>query len=775
VDLTIDRHLPEILAMVRGRRAAVIVAPPGAGKTTRIPPALAADGPVIVLQPRRLAARALARRIASENGWTLGEEAGWQVRFERRASARTRVLVATEGILTARLQGDPLLSGFTTIVIDEFHERSIHGDLALALARQAWRARDDLRLVVMSATLDEGPLAAFLEGAPVLRVEGRAHPLSVDYAPETTPAEAIASLWAAERGHLLVFLPGAPEIRRLSEELRRRPHLAGATVLPLHGSLDADAQDAAIAPSAGRKIVLATNLAETSLTVPGVTAVVDTGLHKVLRLDPAVGLDRLETERISRDAADQRAGRAGRETAGRVLRLWDRRDALRDHREPEIARIDLTSPVLDVLAWGGDPRTFEWFEAPPPDRVAAAIETLARLGAVAGGRITPLGRLLRRLPVPPRLARVLVAAGGSPLAAAACAVLTERFHPRGPLPAASSDLLALADRLDEAPPSVRRAAEEIASAARRAIEDGGGVSAVEGDEELLRKALLAGFPDRLARRRAPGSPRLILASGHGAVLDRESAVHDGEFLLALELVAGARGPGSEARVRLASRVERTWLGASTRRVVHRYDPEGSEVRAVEIESIEGLPVSERPVPPDPAIAAGLLAEELVLRGFDPSSSAAANRLRFAGLAVDLRAAAEAAAAGRTALPEIDLLGHLSAGDRRKLDTAAPALLPLPSGRSARLQYREDGTVVAAVKLQELFGLGETPRLGPRGEPVIFELLAPSGRPVQTTSDLRGFWERTYPEVRKELRGRYPRHPWPEDPWSAIPTHRTKRR
>ncbi|PYQ95490.1 MAG: hypothetical protein DMF96_22015 [Acidobacteria bacterium] len=322
IPLPIDAHIDQIVEHVRRSRAAVVTAAPGAGKTTRVPPALMADGPVILLQPRRVAARAIAARIADERGWTLGREVGWQVRFERRFSTETRLLVVTEGVLTARLQTDPLLSDFTTIVLDEFHERSVHADLAIALARQAWRARADLRIVVMSATLESTTVSAFLDGCPVIDVPGRAHPLDMAYAPEGSMAEAAADVLAATDGQVLCFLPGAPEIRRAMTEIQQK--VGGAVeVVPLHGSLDADAQDLALRPSSRRRVVVATNIAETSLTVPGVTAVVDSGLHKVARYDADRGIDSLETERITADAADQRAGRAGRLGPGIVRRLWD--------------------------------------------------------------------------------------------------------------------------------------------------------------------------------------------------------------------------------------------------------------------------------------------------------------------------------------------------------------------------------------------------------------------------------------------------------------------
>ncbi len=771
--LPIDAHLATIRELVRKHRAAVVVAPPGAGKTTRVPPALAEDGPVIVLQPRRLAARSLARRIAAERGWTLGDEAGWHVRFDRKFSKATRVLVATEGILTARLQSDPLLTGFRTVIVDEFHERSLHADLALALARQAWLARDDLNIVVMSATLDAEPVAAFLGDAPIVRVTGRQFPVDVTYAPGLGAVEAIRAELAREGGHILAFFPGVPEIARAARALAGAPELRGARVFPLSGRSSPEEQDEALTPSATRRVILATNVAETSITVPGVTSVIDTGLHKVPRLDSALGLDRLETERISLDSADQRAGRAGRTSPGRAVRLWDPRDVLRTHREPEIERVDLAPPVLEVLAWGGDPSTFAWFQAPPQAALGAAMELLRLLGAVSGDRVTPLGELLRRLPVSPRLARVLVAAGGSSLAAAACTVISERFAPRGPLPAGYSDVIARADRLGEAPPAIRRAADEIAEAARRVL---GAEPEVEGDDEtVVRRALLAGFPDRLSRRRTAGSPRIVLASGHGGVLDRGSVVLDGEFLLALDVEAGERGPGAEARVRLASRVEREWLPPTTRRLEHRFDPGTGAVRAMEAERVLALTIAERAVPPDPEQAFPLLVGAFVARGVTPDQESIAARLRFAGIPLDLETIAMAVCVGQTKLPRLAIAESLDHASRRELARLAPETIALPSGRDAKLVYREDEAVVASVKLQELFGLADSPRIGARGTPVVFELLAPSGRPVQTTRDLRSFWDKTYPEVRKELRARYPRHPWPEDPWTAIATHRAKPR
>jgi ATP-dependent helicase HrpB len=790
IPLPIDPFVDEIVDRVRRSRAAVITAAPGAGKTTRLPPALLADGPVILLQPRRVAARAIASRIADERGWTLGREVGWQVRFERQFGAATRLLIATEGILTARLQSDPLISDFATVILDEFHERSIHADLALALVKQAMGARADLRLVVMSATLDATRVAEFLGGCPVIDLPGRPHPITISHAAGLPLADAVGRALDGGGRHVLCFLPGAAEIRRAENDLRGvgttggragGTGAGGVTILPLHGSLDAEAQEAALAPAPGRKVILATNIAETSLTVDGVTDVVDSGLHKVLRHDPAIGLDRLETERIPRDSADQRAGRAGRTGPGRALRLWDEREILRPHREPEIARADLAGPILDLLAWGGDPRAFEWFEAPPEERLESALALLEMLGAAHAGRITPLGRTLRRFPLHPRLARLLVAAGGGEAAAAACAVLSEDWIPRPEgkgAPTTTSDLLSRVDQMRDAPPPVRQAAREIAALARRvgAEEDAESTAKKPRGDDLLLRAALAAYPDRVARRREPRSARFVLASGHGAALGRESGVREGDLIVALDLVAGARGPGSEALIRMASRIERDWIRPTRREIVHEFDAAAGQVRALERSLYLDLVLSERHVAPDPEQAGEILAAALLDRGLGEADQALIRRLRFAGLEADPQALVRLACAGKTTVPaRLDLAAHLPPATARDLGRLAPESLPLPSGRRARLDYRDDGGVGASVKLQELFGLAETPRLGPRREPVVFELLSPAGRPVQTTRDLRSFWEKTYPEVRRELRARYPRHPWPEDPWTATPTHRTTRR
>jgi ATP-dependent helicase HrpB len=763
--LPIDPFILRIREALTTARAVVVTAQPGAGKTTRVPPALTDDGPVILLQPRRVAARAIAARIADERGWTIGREIGWQVRFERRFGPATRLLVATEGILTSRLQHDPLLSDFRTIVLDEFHERSIHADLAIALARQAWRARSDLRLVVMSATLEVGAVSRFLDQCPVVAAPGRVHPIDIDYAPGESVSGAAVDLLERTAGDILCFLPGAFEIRRTMSELEDRLGHREVDILPLYGSLDAADQDKAIhgAAHGRRRVVVATNVAETSVTVPGVTAVVDSGLHKIARYDAERAIDSLVTERVTQDSADQRAGRAGRVAPGVVRRLWDARDRLRPHREPDIHRVDLTSAVLDVCAWGGNPRDLEWFDPPRADALEAALGLLERLGAIDRGAPTDLGRQMMRLPLHPRLARMLMAAEGARPIAQACALLAERqlLPPRSAT--TTSDLLSAIDHWANVSPHVQRVAHEIEHVYASFARSGGPTTL---GEAAFRRAVLTGYPDRVGQRREPGSARVKLASGAGAVIGSESGVREGEFLVAVDVQADTRQDRVDSWIRVASRVEREWLQPNAIDIVHRFDDAGGVVRAVEIERYDALVLRERPAASDPEVAARLLADAWLARGRRPEDEQLLRRLRFAGQNVDLDDVVLMAAHGIRRLADVHLTRALAPDVLRAVDAHAPQMLKLPSGRSARLEYTDDGRVTAAVKLQEVFGLVETPRIGPRREAVLFALLAPNGRPVQLTTDLRSFWERTYPEVRKELRGRYPKHRWPEDPFTT---------
>jgi ATP-dependent helicase HrpB len=760
--LPVDPYVPAILDVVRRDRAAVVVAAPGAGKTTRVPAALSADGPVILLQPRRIAARSIARRIALEQGWTLGREVGWHVRFDRRFVSDTRLLVATEGILTARLQQDPLLSDFRTIVLDEFHERTIHADLGIALARQAWRARDDLRIVVMSATLDADRVAAFLGECRVFDIAGTLHALEVEHRPGSSIAEATREVLTRTSGQVLCFLPGAGEVRRAARDIRSQIG-ATADVVELHGSQTAEEQDHALDATSGRRAIVATNIAETSLTVPGVRAVVDGGQHKVARYDADRGVDSLSLERISQDAADQRAGRAARVGPGIVLRLWDARDRLRPHREPDILRMDLSGPLLDLLAWGGDPRTFEWFEPPLPGTLDAAWELLIKLGAIEGTRLTPRGRQMARLALHPRLARILIDARGAREAAIACAILSERqAMPRHP-PTTTCDLLA--DERD-LPQHIVRNADEIqrgfAASAR-----------VHIDEGELRRVLLAGYPDRVAQRRAAGDRRVLLSSGHGGVLTDDSGVRDGEFVLALDLQAGRRGEASEARVRIASIADKSWIAPTAIERVDVVDRATGALRSFEREMYGAILLRERPVAADREASERALVDVFLSQPLRDADAQLVNRLRFADVVVDLPELAQRAASGRQRVDEIRLEDGLDWTARQRVAESAPSSWKAPSGRTHPLTYTADGGVTLSIKLQELFGLPATPLIGPRRAAVLIHLLAPNGRPVQSTRDLKSFWNTMYQEVRKELRARYPRHPWPEDPWNAIPTARPK--
>lgn len=743
LQLPVDAYIDRVRSLLGQHRALVLTAAPGAGKTTRVPPSLVDAGRVLLLQPRRVAARAMAKRIAEERGWTIGREVGWHIRFERNFSRDTQLLVVTEGILTAYLQGDPLLSDVTTIVIDEFHERSIHADLGLAMAKQAWLARSDLRIVVMSATLDSTPVSRFLGDAPVIDVPGALHPLTVEYAPGQSIASGVARVLPRITGNVLCFLPGVREIQQAQADCDRLAQTHDLDVVPLHGSLDAREQDAALSHSDRRRIIIATNIAETSLTVPGVSAVIDSGIYKVARYNADRAVDALVTERITLDSADQRAGRAARLGPGLAIRLWDSRDRLRPHREAEIHRIDLSGVILAIAAYGSSPEQFEWFDRPTAERIEAAVDLLERLGALDNGRITALGRQMQSLPLHPRLARVLIAGHGSSEAAAAISELSD-------------------DR-----------ASQLEQIARKQLGDDYRTHITEAELQL---ALLRGYPDRVARRRS--GDRYTLSSGHGAVLGRESNVRGAEWIVALDVTATAKAVAlhTEALIRAASPIDPEWLSATSSELRHEFDPATGAVKALEIDRYDAIPLREHYVAPRSEERARLLAEEWLSTPIDDSVTQLLNRLKFVGTTVDLREIITTIAADAHRLSDIKLSEAALPWDvREQLKSLAPEHLTVPSGRQMRIEYKDDGSAIVAVKLQELFGLAETPRIGPAKTPITFELLAPNGRAVQTTRDLKSFWERTYPEVRKELRGRYPRHPWPDDPWTAIPTHKTKKR
>ena len=847
--LPIDEVLPGLIAALREGSAAVLIAPTGAGKTTRVPPALLAAGigtgkQIVMLEPRRIAARAAARRTAEEGGWTLGREVGYQVRFENRSGPETKILVLTEGILVQRLQADPFLEEVGVVIFDEIHERNLQTDLSLAMTRRVQReVRPDLRLLAMSATLDPGPVAAFLAASPgdcpTIESRGRLHPVEIHYSDRPDERALPARIAAGVRqvldatpGDLLVFLPGVGEIQRCAEALAGIAGERDLAVVPLYGDLPAERQDEALRPLDRRKVVLATNVAETSITIDGVTAVIDSGLVRRMRFDPATGLDRLELGKVSRASADQRAGRAGRQAPGVCLRLWPawEQPALPERETPEIARVDLAGPALQLTSWGeSDLSAFGWFEAPDPAALEAAVLLLRRLGALDEHGVTALGRTLARLPVHPRLGRLLVEGQrlGYPREAALLAALLSERDPfprgprgSGPRRASRSDLL---DRLDVLEAFERRqstgedlnagvarfvlrARDQLADLAEFPLSRGreGGGDAETRDEALLR-ALLAAYPDRLARRREPRSPRGLMVGGRGVRLAEESAVLEAPLFLCVDLDAGRAGPLSEALVRKASAVEPEWLPPERLRstVDLEFDETRERVAAWKRTRYEDLVIAEAEVPPpDAAATARTLAEaaagrlDRALALDDPEVAGFLARVRsladwmpelklprFTPEEIrELLPALTAGTAGRKSFAELRrapllevLQGALSWEQLEAVRREAPERLAAPSGSQIRIAYEPGRPPVLAARIQEMFGLAETPRVAAGRVPVLLHLLAPNGRPQQVTHDLRSFWENTYPEVRKELAGRYPRHSWPQDPWNATPERRPRRR
>ena len=827
--LPIDTVLPELVAAVRESGAAVLRAPTGAGKTTRVPPALldaglAGDGAVVMLEPRRVAARAAARWIAHERGTALGREVGYHVRFDRRASATTRILVVTEGVLLRMLQDDPFLDGIGAVVLDEFHERGLNADLALALVQRVRTdVRPDLRVVVMSATLDTAPLATYLD-APVIESEGFLHPVSVRHLdqPDARPLDECAAAGVRRAlqetdGDVLAFLPGVGEIRGTESRLH---DLIGVDVHTLYGDLPPGQQDAALRAGPRRRVVLATNVAETSVTVEGVTAVVDTGRARVLRHDPARALDELVLTRIARSSIEQRAGRAGRTAPGTCYRLWTRNEErdFPDALDPEVRRVDLAGAALTLLDWGeSDLAAFPWFEAPDATRLVGALDLLRRLDATRDGRVTDTGRAMARLPAHPRIARMLVAGhrlGRVRPVALAAAVLSERDPARTPgrdrrgpqraEQASESDVLGRMDRIvaDRRGGAgwVRRVAARLAEQAESALgpctRNG---TACSNDDEAVLRAVFAGFPDRLARRRAPGDRRGVLVSGRGVRLAEESTVAEPEFFVCVDI---ATVKGADALVRAASGVRREWLPDDrvTTEVAVVFDESTKKVRATRrtrfdelvLDEVEcGLPKdgSVEEILADAAgrdLAAALPLDDPAIVEFRARVSflrASCPELDLPTLTDDVvRALLPSLVRGKRSYAELErapLLEHLKGlfnWERlQALDAEAPERLTVPSGNRVRLRYEEGRPPVLAVRIQEMFGLRETPTVARRRVKVLLHLLAPNQRAQQVTDDLPSFWANTYPGVRAELRRRYPRHAWPEDPLSAPPERRPQRR
>ena len=831
--LPIDDVLASLVAAVRERGAAVLVAPPGAGKTTRVPGALldaglAGTGDVVVLEPRRLAARLAAARVASERGARLGDEVGYEVRFDRKVGGATRIRFVTEGILTRRLLDDPTLRGTGVVILDELHERHLAGDLALALCQRLRRGpRPDLKLVAMSATIDPGPVATFLD-APVVVSEGRTFPVDVEHAAAPDDRHVGKQVASAVRrlvgegldGDVLVFLPGGGEIRRATEELAELAARADLLVLPLHGDLSAEEQDRAVARADRRKIILATNVAETSVTIDGVVAVIDAGTARVARHSPWSGLPSLVVEPISKASATQRAGRAGRTRPGRALRLYTKHDhdTRRERDAPEVARADLAEAALELHAAGfARLADFPWFEAPPPAAADAADELLGRLGAVdARGAVTALGRRMLRFPAHPRQARLLVEAERKGVAregailAALLGARELRVERRGPGAAAriaaDSDLIEDLDALLDArhggmkphrlrdlgldvgtAMTVDRAARQLERLARDETRGPDGDAAV--DEALL-VAILAGYPDRIGRRRARSS-EIVFAAGGSGTLAPSSVVIDAELVVAVDAGEVARGKVS---IRRASKVEPLWLlelypdrVAETDELV--WNREAERVERAQRTTFDGLAIDERLDPAaarrDPA-AAGILAREALAAGverFVDADRLAAWRARITFAAAHLpdltppgddalTSLLARACEGMASFAELrkasllELLDAQTAEHRAALDRTAPTHVQLPR-RRVPVHYELDRPPWIASRLQDFFGLPRGPAVGGGRVPLVLHLLAPNQRPVQVTQDLTGFWQRHYPDLRRQLMRRYPKHAWPEDPMTLI--------
>ncbi len=809
--LPIDAVLAELAAALARGNTAVLVAPPGAGKTTRVPLALldeawVGDRTIIMLEPRRIAARASAERMAQTLGERVGDTVGYRVRFGSKISRKTRIEVVTEGIFTRQLLDDPELTGIAAVIFDEFHERSLDADMGLALARDAQQGlREDLRILVMSATIDGARVASLLGDAPVIASEGRAFPVETRYLGrkpdvplERQMAEAIAMALRADPGSVLAFLPGAAEIRRTQTMLAERISDASIEIVPLFGALDAGVQDRAIqpAPKGMRKVVLATSIAETSLTIEGVRIVVDSGVARVPRYEPDIGLTRLETVRASRAAVDQRRGRAGRTEPGICYRLWDapQTASLPAYTQPEILSADLSTLVLDLAQWGvSDPAALSFLDYPPGPAWSEACALLRELGALdADGRITDEGQALRALALPPRLARMIVDAirlGAGAEAAEIAAVLTERG-----LGGDGADL----DRRLE---GFRRDRSQRANAARQMAQRWVSSSS-QAEATLSTGALLAlAFPDRVAKNRGNGS--FVLANGRGASIDAASGLTRAPYLAVAELT----GTAANARILLAApitqfEIEMRFAELIDSRDDVSFDRTAMALRGRRQKRLHAITLADAPIAIMPtAETARVLADGLVAAGIErlPWSKALE---QWRGRVMFLRAAegevwpdlSNAALAesrvqwllpalfDKTSLKDIStgelsdaLMAQLPWEQRARLEREAPTHYEAPTGTQVAIDYEAEQGPTIAIRLQELFGLTAHPSLAKGRVPLVLELLSPAHRPVQVTRDLPGFWRGSYAAVRSDLRGRYPRHPWPEDPASAPPTRRVKPR
>ena len=815
--LPIDDALPGLAEALRARTRAVLVAPPGAGKTTRVPLALldepfAKAGKIVVLEPRRLAARAAAARMAATLGEKVGETVGLRVRLQSLVSPRTRVEVVTEGVFARMILDDPSLEGVSAVLFDEFHERSLDADLGLALALDAQEGlREDLRLIVMSATLDGARVARLMAGSTQIESAGRAFPVETRYVGrdprlriEDEVARVAMEALASEVGSILIFLPGQGEIARVAARLAERVKNPAVDIAPLFGAMDARAQDLAVAPAASgrRKIVLATSIAETSLTIEGVRVVIDSGLMRVPRFEPDIGLTRLETVRVSRANADQRRGRAGRVEPGVCYRLWEEagNGGLSPYAPPEILSADLSSFVLDLAAWGvADPATLKFLDPPPRAAFSEARALLTTLGALNGeGRITDEGRAVSRLALPPRLARMLIDAarsGAARLAAEIAVALTER--------GLGGDAIDLTHRLqtfrrDPSPRAedARRLARNLESRAASLVEAGRG-----GDDATPGAWLAAAFPERIAMARGkPGE--FLMANGRAASLEPHEALAREPFLAIGEIV----GRAGAARIVTAASLTReeieVKLGAAIAAADElTFDRSAAALRSRRRRRLGALILAEQTlsVAADDvsalALAKGVLGLGVERLPWTKSLKQWRDRVTFLrraepGVWPDLSDEALAASpdwlapflVGKTSLAEIgadDLAAALRAllpyDLARRLESEAPTHFIAPTGTAAPVDYEAEGGPSLSLRVQELFGLAEHPALAGGRVPLTLHLLSPAHRPIQITRDLPGFWKGSWSAVRADLRGRYPRHFWPEDPASAAPTSRAKPR
>ncbi|HEX6041564.1 ATP-dependent helicase HrpB [Longimicrobium sp.] len=828
--LPIESALPELRAALVSAGAAVLQAPPGAGKTTHVPLALL-DEPwlagrrIVMLEPRRLAARAAATFMARALGQDVGGTVGYRVRMETRVGPTTRIEVVTEGVLTRMLQSDAALEGVGLVIFDEFHERSLHADLGLALTLQS-RAllRDDLRVLVMSATLDGGPVAALLGDAPVVTSLGRSFPVDVRYLPhrvegrmEGAVVRVVRDAVNASDGDVLVFLPGAGEIHRVEEMLRDADLPSSVRVTPLYGNLPQSAQDEAIAPSppGRRKVVLSTSIAETSLTIEGVRVVIDSGLMRVPRFSPRTGMTRLETTTVSRASAEQRAGRAGRVAPGVCWRMWPEaaQAGLVPHSTPEILDADLAPLALELAAWGvADPAELAWLDPPPAAAFAQARELLAELGALdRAGAVTAHGRRMAGLPLHPRLAHMALRARELGLGGLACdlaALLSERDPFRRGDGPPDADLRLRLEALRDLAGNRRVRASADVGALRRVMAEARewrrrlGVRGEEGDVQSAGLLLALAYPDRIGQRRTGRPGRYRLRNGRGAALAEGDPLAASPYLVAPEL----DGTGRESRVYLAApveldEVERHFADQVETEEAVAWDADAKAVRARRRVRLGALVLREAPLAdPDPDLVTTALLEAIAGAGLDalPWSKASAQlRERMAlmhrhdpswpdvsdaALAEELADWLGPYVYGLTKWDEVqrldltDILLNLLGWERRTaLDTLVPSHLEVPSGSRIPIDYADPDAPVLAARLQELFGMTETPRVAGGRVPLVIHLLSPAHRPVQVTRDLASFWKTGYFEVKKDLKGRYPKHYWPDDPLQAQATSRVRPR